>query len=291
MPCNSESAPGTDGQLRNELPRSRVLLADDQARILDFVAALLVESLDVIDLDLDGQAPLEANSKSHSVRWVATNRFSSRHWTSLRFWPMALVFLRTFTTKSTGVRSDMERHLTSRLLIAEDHMLVAEACRNILEPEFDVVGIVNDGRAMLDAAAKLKPDVIIVDIGLPLLSGLDAGEQVKQRRRKIKLVYLTMDMSPEMAAEAFRRGASAYVPKHAAASELITAVREVVRGTSYLSPLIAKEHIRIPSAQKKLHSAQNHDARTRSAATARQRAVHEGSGLGPEDKAGHHCVP
>ena len=135
----------------------------------------------------------------------------------------------------------MESHLRSRLLIAEDHMLVAEACRSLLEPEFDVVGIVNDGRALLVAAAELKPDIIIVDIGLPLLNGLDAGEQAKQHHRSIKLIYLTMNISPEIAAEAFRRGASAYLPKHAAASELITAVREVRKGTSYLSPLITKD--------------------------------------------------
>lgn len=135
----------------------------------------------------------------------------------------------------------MERHHRSRLLLADDHELLAEACKSLLEPEFEVVGIVNDGRALLDSAAELKPDVIIVDIGLPLLNGLDAGEQAKQRLRTVKLVYLTMNLNAEVAAEAFRRGASAYLPKHAAASELITAVREVLRGKSYLSPLITKD--------------------------------------------------
>lgn len=134
----------------------------------------------------------------------------------------------------------MKRHLRSRLLIADGHKLVAEACQSLLEPEFDVVSIVNDGRALLDAAAELKPDVIIVDIGLPLLNGLDAGEQAKRCHHSVKLIFLTTDTDAEMAAEAFRRGASAYIPKQATASEFITAVREVVRGTSYLSTLIPK---------------------------------------------------
>ncbi len=135
----------------------------------------------------------------------------------------------------------MEHHHRSRLLIADDHELVAEACKGLLEPEFEVVGIVNDGRALLKASAELKPDAIIIDIGMPVLNGLDAGEQAKQARHNVKLVYLTMNLNAEMAAEAFRRGASAYLPKHAAASELVTAVRTVLRGKSYLSPLITKE--------------------------------------------------
>ncbi len=131
----------------------------------------------------------------------------------------------------------------TRLLIADDHNLVAEACKNLLEPEFEVASIVNDGRALLSAAAELKPDVIIVDISMPLLNGLDAGEQVKKALPATKLVYLTMSLNAEIAAEAFRRGASGYLPKNAAASELVTAVRDVLRGKSYLSPLITKDTV------------------------------------------------
>jgi DNA-binding NarL/FixJ family response regulator len=121
--------------------------------------------------------------------------------------------------------------------------LVAEACKKLLEPEFDVVGIVNDGRALMPAALALKPDVLIIDIAMPLLNGLDAGEQAKNAFPEAKVVYLTMNTDPEVAAEAFRRGASGYLPKSAAASELITAVREVLKGKSYLSPLITKETV------------------------------------------------
>lgn len=131
----------------------------------------------------------------------------------------------------------------TRLLIADDHNLVADACKNLLEPEFEVVGIVNDGRALLRAAVELRPDVVIVDIGMPLLNGLDAGEQVKKAMPAVKLVYVTMNLNAEVAAEAFRRGASGYLPKNAAAAELITAVRDVLREKSYLSPLITRDTV------------------------------------------------
>jgi len=132
----------------------------------------------------------------------------------------------------------MENRHRARVLIADDHVLVAEACKGLLEPEFEVVGMVADGRALLQAAAELRPDVVILDISMPQLNGLDAGEQVKQKNRAIKLIYLTMIMGPDVAAEAFRRGASGYVLKHCSAEELIVAVRRVLRGDSYLSPLI-----------------------------------------------------
>jgi len=137
----------------------------------------------------------------------------------------------------------VEHHPKTRLLLADDHNLVAEACKKLLEPEFDVVAIVNDGRALIQAALELKPDVLIIDIAMPLLNGLDAGEQAKNALPEAKVVYLTMNTNPEVAADAFRRGASGYLPKSAAASELSTAVREVLKGKSYLSPLITKDTV------------------------------------------------
>ena len=137
----------------------------------------------------------------------------------------------------------MQNRHRPRLLIADDHKLVAEACKNLLEPEFEVVGIVSDGRAMLEAAAELRPDVVVLDIGMPQLNGLDAGEQLKQKNRAVKVVYLTMNVGADVAAEAFRRGASGYVLKHCTADELVVAVRRVLRGESYLSPLITKETV------------------------------------------------
>src|SRR6478736_2743297 len=99
----------------------------------------------------------------------------------------------------------------SRILIADDHTLVADLCKKLLEAEFDVVGTVGDGRALLQSAVDLKPDVTVVDVAMPILNGLDAGQQVKQMVPAVKLVYLTMNPDPEVAAEAFRRGASGYL--------------------------------------------------------------------------------
>ena len=130
-----------------------------------------------------------------------------------------------------------------RIMIADDHAFVADACKKLLEPEYDVVATVGDGRALVRIATTLKPQVIIIDIGMPLLNGLDAGHQIKQILRSVKLVFLTMNTDPVLAAEAFRRGASAYLLKTCAASELAVAIREVLKGMSYLSPAIAKETV------------------------------------------------
>ena len=129
----------------------------------------------------------------------------------------------------------------ARILIADDHQLLADACKGMLEPEFAVVGVVADGRTLIDAAFTLKPDVIILDISMPMLNGLDAGERIKREIPMTKLVFLSMSMSSDVVADAFRKGASAYVTKQSAATELALAVRKVIRGEWYLSPLIARE--------------------------------------------------
>ena len=130
----------------------------------------------------------------------------------------------------------------SRILIADDHNLVAELCKRLLEPEFQVVGTVSNGRDLVRAAAELKPDVIVVDVAMPVLNGLDAGKQVKEALHTVKLVYLTMNTDPELALEAFDRGASGYLLKTCAASEMVLAVREVLRGKTYMSPTL-KERV------------------------------------------------
>ncbi len=135
----------------------------------------------------------------------------------------------------------MSHKTPARLVLADDHRLLAEACCRLLEPEFQVVAIVTDGRALVEAALTLKPDVVIVDIAMPRLNGLDAAEQIKQKVPSVKVVFLTMTMDPDLAAEAFRRGASAYVLKHSGADELVIATRKVLSGQSYLSSLIARE--------------------------------------------------
>jgi DNA-binding NarL/FixJ family response regulator len=131
----------------------------------------------------------------------------------------------------------------ARLVIADDHVLLAEACKKLLEPEFEVAALVSNGRALLEVGSKLKPDVAIVDIGMPQLNGLDAGEQLKRLFPSVKLVFLTMNLDAQIAAEAFRRGASGYVVKNSAAEELVTAIRKVMNGQSYLSPLVTEDTV------------------------------------------------
>jgi DNA-binding NarL/FixJ family response regulator len=125
-----------------------------------------------------------------------------------------------------------------RVLLADDHQLLLGAFEKLLAGECDVVGQVSDGRALVAAAETLNPDVIVLDISMPLLNGLEAGRQIKQRLRDVKLVFLTMNEDSDLAAEAFRSGASAYLLKRSAASELTTAIREVMQGRSYITPLI-----------------------------------------------------
>src|SRR3954453_14889606 len=126
-----------------------------------------------------------------------------------------------------------------RVLLADDHALIRGAFEKLLAAECDIVGQVGDGRALVAAVETLKPDVVVLDISMPLLNGLEAGRQIKQRFRDVKLVYLTMNEDPDLAAEAFRVGASAYLLKRSAASEVATAIREVMQGRSYITPLIA----------------------------------------------------
>jgi DNA-binding NarL/FixJ family response regulator len=127
-----------------------------------------------------------------------------------------------------------------RVLLADDHALLLGAFEKLLSEECEVVGTVPDGRALVAAADRLKPDVIVLDISMPQLNGLEAARQIKQRLRDVKLVFLTMNEDPDLAAEAFRCGASAYLLKRSAASELATSIREVMKGRSYITPLIAE---------------------------------------------------
>jgi DNA-binding NarL/FixJ family response regulator len=128
-----------------------------------------------------------------------------------------------------------------RVLLADDHSLLLGAFEKLLAADCDVVGQVSDGRALVAAADTLKPDVIVLDIGMPLLNGLEAGRQIKQKHRHIKLVFLTMNEDADVAAEAFRSGASAYLLKRSAASELVTAISEVMKGRSYITPLVTQD--------------------------------------------------
>ena len=125
-----------------------------------------------------------------------------------------------------------------RVLLADDHALLLGAFEKLLAGECEIVGQASDGRALVAAADVLKPDVIVLDIAMPLLNGLEAGRQIKRKLPEVRLVFLTMNEDPELAAEAFRSGASAYLLKRSAASELTTAIREVMNGRSYVTPLV-----------------------------------------------------
>ena len=134
-----------------------------------------------------------------------------------------------------------------RILLADDHRIVTEGLRNLLEPEFELVGIVEDGRALLDAALKLRPDVIIADISMPLLNGIEAVRQIKKTNKDVKVIFLTMHPDVTYAISALEAGALGYVMKHSAPSELITAVRRALKGKTYVTPLLEGEIMLSPN--------------------------------------------
>ncbi len=127
-----------------------------------------------------------------------------------------------------------------RVLLADDHALLLAAFEKLLADECEIVGTASDGRALVAAAERLQPDLVVLDISMPLLNGLEAGRQLKQKLPRVKLIFLTMNEDAELAAEAFRIGASGYLLKRSAASELLTAIREVAQGRSYVTPLLTE---------------------------------------------------
>src|SRR5262245_45046424 len=127
-----------------------------------------------------------------------------------------------------------------RVLLADDHRLLREAFAQLLEPGCDVVGAVADGRALLAAAPELRPDIVVLDIAMPQLNGLDAARQLKRVMPEVKVIFLTVSEDPDLAAEAFRAGASGYLLKNSAASELFQAIPEVLDGRSYVTPLATR---------------------------------------------------
>jgi len=131
--------------------------------------------------------------------------------------------------------------LRQRFLIADDHAIFAEALQALLEKTYSVVGVVSDGRTMVAEAARLKPDVIVVDVGMPFLNGLDAARRVRQQAPNIKFVFLTMHDDPNLAAAALELGAIAFVLKHSGKQELLHAIDLVLHGKSYLTPKLRAE--------------------------------------------------
>ena len=130
---------------------------------------------------------------------------------------------------------------TPSILLADDHTLFVEALHNVLEPEFTLVGEVGDGRALLEAAPRLLPDVILLDLSMPLLNGIDAAYQLRRLVPDSKLLFLSMHGDATYVTEAFRAGAAGYVLKRSTATELLQAIRAVLRGQLYISPMLAKD--------------------------------------------------
>jgi DNA-binding NarL/FixJ family response regulator len=131
------------------------------------------------------------------------------------------------------------------VLLADDHKIVLEGLKGLLTDEFDVVGAVEDGRALLEQVQQLCPDVIVVDVGMPLLNGIDAVKQIKKTGLDTKVVFLTMHHDAMYAKEAFEAGALGFVLKHSAPSELTKAIQEALKGNTYISPAIAHDMMQL----------------------------------------------
>ena len=155
-----------------------------------------------------------------------------------------------------------------RILLADDHRMVAEGLRGLLEPDYQLVGIVEDGRALLEAADKLMPNVVVADISMRLLNGFEAVRQLKKKNPELIVVFLTMHLDVAYAASAFEAGASGYVLKHSAPSELLTAISCALKGRTYITPMLAGELL---NYQRNRPKGEQEDGLAR--LTARQREV------------------
>ena len=171
-----------------------------------------------------------------------------------------------------------------RILLADDHTMICAGLAKLLEPQYEVVGSVEDGRALLKAAGELKPDLVVLDIGMPLLNGLDAARELKKRTPHIKLIFLTMETDSFIAAEAFRAGAVAYLLKTSRPTEILQAVHDAVRGVSYVTPQIGRAienlFVRNPTARSAKAA---HQPPTRSTANACRGSLHERNRLRSRD--------
>ena len=156
-----------------------------------------------------------------------------------------------------------------RVLMADDHSLILAGLRKLVEAECEVVGTVEDGRALVAAARKLRPDLILLDISMPLLNGLEAARQLQTLAPECKIIFLTMHASPTYATEAFQAGAYGYLLKRSAASELSLAIKSVLQGQHYLTPSLTKDVLAL--VLKPSTGERGKDAST--ALTARQREV------------------
>jgi DNA-binding NarL/FixJ family response regulator len=152
------------------------------------------------------------------------------------------------------------------VLLADDHQMMADALKVVLEPRYKVVATAKDGRALVEAASKFQPDVIVLDIAMPELNGLDAARLLKQNKSKAKIIFMTMHEDPYLVGEAFRAGGSGFLLKHAAAFELTDAVDKVLKGGTYVTPSAAE-------GQEQIQLRDPNARESKARATARQREV------------------
>lgn len=131
-----------------------------------------------------------------------------------------------------------------RVLLADDHRVVAEGLKRLLDDDFELVGIVEDGRALVASAKKLQPDVIVADISMPHLNGIDAMAQLKKDNARIKVVFLTMHQEPAYARRALEAGAAGFVLKHSAPAELVMAIHAALKGQTFITPALAGDVLR-----------------------------------------------
>jgi DNA-binding NarL/FixJ family response regulator len=155
----------------------------------------------------------------------------------------------------------------TKVLLADDHRMFTDALASLLKESFDLVGIARDGRSLVEEAIRLKPDVIVADIFMPVLNGIDAAQQLKSRGLESKIIFLTMQADPKVAAQAFRAGAFGFVSKESAGEELFQAIENAVQGRAYVTPLIEKGMIDL------LIEAKNSGSGTEPDLTPRQREV------------------
>jgi DNA-binding NarL/FixJ family response regulator len=163
-----------------------------------------------------------------------------------------------------GIGGTMKR---PRILLADDHTILLEGLKGLLGAEFELVGTVEDGRALVAAAEQLNPDIILLDISMPLLNGIEAGRQIKKLLPKVKLIYLTMHCDVSFVRKALQVGASGYLLKRSASVELAQAIHSVLDGQLYITPMIRSE------VMHALIESQSRPAKFSSKLTPRQREV------------------
>jgi DNA-binding NarL/FixJ family response regulator len=138
----------------------------------------------------------------------------------------------------------------TRLLVADDHVMFAQGLESLLRDEFQLLGTAGNGEELVEATKRLQPDVILVDISMPVLNGFDAVRQITESGTNAKIIFLTMHDDATLVSEAFRCGASGYILKHAAGEELVNAIREVAQGNNYVSPLVTN----LPAESSMVHT-------------------------------------